>query len=52
MDTEKGWVSFNATLRKSNRITVKPEVIKALGLKIGDMLNLKVRKMEPGEEVE
>ena len=49
MDTEKGWVSFNATLRRSNRITVKPEVRKALGLKEGDMLNLKVRKMELGE---
>ncbi|MCK4266574.1 MAG: hypothetical protein KAX31_04780 [Thermoplasmata archaeon] len=51
MNTEKEWVKFPATIRKGNRITVPPEVMKALGLKNGDMLNLQVRKMEP-EEVE
>lgn len=40
---------FNATIRKDNRITVKPEVMKALNLKKGDMVNLQVRKMESGE---
>ena len=42
-------MGFNATIREGHRITVKPEVMKALGLKKGDMLNLKVRKMESGE---
>ena len=42
-------MSFPATIRKDNRITVPPEVRKALGLKEGDMVNLQVRKMEPGE---
>jgi len=46
MSTGKEWLRFNATLRKDNRITVKPEIMKALGLKEGDMLNLQVRKME------
>lgn len=49
MSTEKEWTGFNATIREGNRITVKPEVMKSLKLKKGDMLNLKVRKMEPGE---
>ena len=49
MDTEKEWVRFPATIRKDNRITVPPEVRKALGLKEGDMLKLQVMKMEPGE---
>ncbi len=42
---------FPATVRKDNRITVPPTIIKALNLKKGDRLNLQVRKMAP-EEVE
>jgi len=49
MSSEKEWLRFNATIRKDNRITVKPEVMKALNLKKGDMLELQARKMEPGE---
>ncbi len=51
MDTEKEWIRFPATIRKDNRITVPPEVRKTLGLKEGDMVNLQVRKMEPGEMI-
>ena len=40
---------FNATFRADNRITVKPEVIKALNLKKNDLLALQIRKMMPGE---
>ena len=45
MNAGKGWLGFPATIRKDNRITVPPEVMKALGLKEGDMVDLKVRKM-------
>jgi len=51
MDTEKEWLRFPATIRKDNRITIPPEVRKALGLKEGDMVNLQVRKMKPGEMI-
>ena len=40
---------FPATVRKDNRITVPPEVMKALNLKDGDMVNFQVKKIDPGE---
>jgi len=46
MSTEKEWIRFPATIRKDNRITIPPEVRKALGLNEGDIVNLQVRKME------
>jgi len=51
MNTEKEWVKFPATIRKDNRITVPPEVRKALNLKEGDLVNLQVSKMEPSEAI-
>jgi len=39
---------FLATVRKANRVTFPPEVMKALVLKDGDMLELQVRKIELG----
>jgi len=44
-------VKFPATIRKDNRITVPPEVRKALNLKEGDLVNLQVSKMEPREAI-
>uniref|UniRef100_A0A6M3LZV3 Putative antitoxin family protein n=1 Tax=viral metagenome TaxID=1070528 RepID=A0A6M3LZV3_9ZZZZ len=49
MDAEKEWVRFPATIRKDNRVTVPPEVRKALGLKEGDLVDLQIKKMELGE---
>jgi len=50
MSTEKEWVNFPVTLRKDNRVTIPPTVMKALNLKDKDRLDIKARKMEPGEE--
>ena len=44
-------MKFPATIRKDNRITVPPEVRKALNLKEGDLVNLQVSKMEPSEAI-
>ena len=49
MSIEKAYVSFPATIRKANRVTIPPTVMKALNLKNGDRLELQLRKMEPGE---
>ncbi len=49
MSIEKDWVTFTATMRKDNRVTFPPPVVKALNLKDRDSLEIKVRKMKPGE---
>jgi len=49
MSTDKEWLRFPATIRKDNRVTVPPTVVKALKLKDGDRLDFQVRKMKPGE---
>jgi len=49
MDTEKEWVRFPVTIRKDNRVTIPPTVMKELNLKEGDRVNLQARKMKPGK---
>ena len=49
MSDEKEWVNFPVTLRKYNRVTIPPTVMKELKLKTGDRLALQAKKMEPGE---
>ena len=49
MSTEKEWQRFPATVRKDNRVTIPPEVMKALNLKNGDRLDLQARKMKSEE---
>lgn len=49
MSTEKEWLRFPATIRKDNRITVPPTIMKALKLKKGDRVNLQIREIAPGE---
>ena len=51
MSNENGWQRFPATVRKDNRVTIPPEVMKALKLKNGDRLDLQARKMK-SEEME
>jgi len=51
MSNEKEWVSFPGTLRKDNRITIPPTIMKELNLKNGDRLDLQIRKMT-SEEVD
>jgi len=51
MGIEKEWVSFPVTLRKDNRVTIPPTVMKELNLKNGDRLDIQIRKMK-SEEVE
>ncbi len=49
MSDEKEWQRFPATVRKDNRVTIPPEVMKALALKNGDRLDLQARKMKSEE---
>jgi len=49
MSTDNEWLRFPATLRKDNRVTIPPTVMKELNLKNGDRLDLQARKMKPGE---
>ncbi len=49
MSDEKEWVSFSVTLRKYNRVTIPPTVIRELKLKNGDRLAFEGRKMKPLE---
>ena len=42
-------IRFPATLRKYNRVTFPPTVMKALALKTGDRLALQIRKMKSEE---
>ncbi len=49
MSTDKEWLRFPATVRKDNRITIPPTIMKELNLQKKDRIKLQIRKMEPGE---
>lgn len=45
----KEWMTFKARLQKLRRIAIRKQIAEKLGIKQGDLVEIKVRKVDPEE---